>query len=151
MSVRRDTDNRRTLFRECGTCGRTFVTSAGSPWMRQVPKDGKRQCTTYYCSSKCLKASYKHIGWYDGKAEERRKAKEARRDRSESNRLYYAANAERERERARLYFAENREACLAAMRYSRMKRKLIQMEVDGSANISGISCNEDRGRADKRL
>ena len=79
MSVRRNTTNRLTLYRTCGTCGRQIVTTADTPWVRQVERDGKKQATTYFCSEKCFAASYKHIGWYDGKAEERRKLKEARR------------------------------------------------------------------------
>lgn len=73
MSVRRDTTNRLTLFRTCGTCGRSIVTTADTPWVRQVERDGKKQATTYFCSERCFAASYKHIGWYDGKAQERRR------------------------------------------------------------------------------
>ena len=72
MSVRRQTANRLTLFRTCGTCGKQIVTTADTPWVRQVERDGKRQATTYFCSEGCFAASYKHIGWFDGKAEERR-------------------------------------------------------------------------------
>ena len=73
MSVRRQTANRLTLFRTCGTCGKQIVTTADTPWVRQVERDGKRQATTYFCSEGCFAASYKHIGWFDGKAEERRR------------------------------------------------------------------------------
>lgn len=75
MSVRRQTANRLTLFRTCGTCGKQIVTTADTPWVRQVERDGKRQATTYFCSEGCFAASYKHVGWFDGKAEERRKLK----------------------------------------------------------------------------
>lgn len=75
MSVRRQTANRLTLFRTCGTCGKQIVTTADTPWVRQVERDGKKQATTYFCSEGCFAASYKHIGWFDGKAEERRKLK----------------------------------------------------------------------------
>ena len=72
-------EHRRTLIRECGTCSKTFPTTADTPWVRQVPRDGKKAATTYYCSSKCFSASYKHIGWYDGKFDERRKDRERKR------------------------------------------------------------------------
>ena len=80
MSVRRQTANRLTLFRTCGTCGKQIVTTADTPWVRQVERDGKKQATTYFCSEGCFAASYKHIGWFDGKAEERRKLKDRNRD-----------------------------------------------------------------------
>ena len=49
MSVKRKVvDKRLTLFRTCGICGKSFVTTADTPWVRQVPRDGKRQATTYY-------------------------------------------------------------------------------------------------------
>ena len=74
MSVKRKVvDKRLTLFRTCGICGKSFVTTADTPWVRQVPRDGKRQATTYYCSTTCYQASYKYKGWYDGKTEERRR------------------------------------------------------------------------------
>lgn len=70
MSVRRNTTNRLTLFRTCGTCGRSIVTTADTPWVRQVERDGKKQATTYFCCEGCFAASYKHIGFFDGKAQE---------------------------------------------------------------------------------
>ena len=77
MSVKRKVvDKRLTLFRTCGICGKSFVTTADTPWVRQVPRDGKRQATTYYCSTTCYQASYKYKGWYDGKTEERRRERE---------------------------------------------------------------------------
>lgn len=125
MSVRRAAQNRLTLIRVCGTCGRSFLTSAASPWIRQLPRDGKRQATTYFCSSKCFAASYKHIGWYDGKAEERRKAREAERDTREKNQRYYRAHADQERERARRYYREHKEEAAADNAYQRRKRQLL--------------------------
>lgn len=130
MSVRRKTTNRRTLFRICGTCGKSIVTTADTPWVRQVARDGKRQATTYYCSGKCFAASYKHIGWYDGKAEERRRAKEAARDIREKNRRYYAAHAEKERERARRRYWSNPERARSDNAYQKKKRKML---AEGSA------------------
>lgn len=38
MSVRRQTANRLTLFRTCGTCGKQIVTTADTPWVRQVER-----------------------------------------------------------------------------------------------------------------
>lgn len=128
MSVRRATGNRITLFRKCGTCGRDIVTTADTPWVRQIARDGKRQTTTYFCTEKCYAASYKHIGWYDGKAEERRREREAKRDTREKNRRYYAAHAEQERERARRRRAENPGMAAADNAYQRKKRALQRKE-----------------------
>lgn len=44
MGVRRDTNNRLSLIRTCHTCGRTFPTTASSPFMRQITNvDGKNK------------------------------------------------------------------------------------------------------------
>lgn len=133
MSVRRNTTNRLTLYRTCGTCGRQIVTTADTPWVRQVERDGKKQATTYFCSEKCFAASYKHIGWYDGKAEERRKLKEARRDWKTKNRKYREANAEEMREKARLRRLANPGMAAADSAYNRKKRKLLAQEAVRSA------------------
>ena len=128
MSVRRNTTNRLTLFRTCGTCGRSIVTTADTPWVRQVERDGKKQATTYFCSERCFAASYKHIGRYDGKAQERRRAREAARDNRERNRRYYAQHAEEikagHREHRRLHVGQNAADCA----YQRRKRKLLREE-----------------------
>ena len=43
MSARRPyVEKRLTLFRTCGTCGKQIVTTADTPWVRQVERDGKR-------------------------------------------------------------------------------------------------------------
>lgn len=133
MSVRRNTTNRLTLYRTCGTCGRQIVTTADTPWVRQVERDGKKQATTYFCSEKCFAASYKHIGWYDGKAEERRKLKEARRDWKTKNRKYREAHAEELRENARLRRLANPGMAAADSAYNRKKRKLLAQEAVRSA------------------
>ena len=133
MSVRRNTTNRLTLYRTCGTCGRQIVTTADTPWVRQVERDGKKQATTYFCSEKCFAASYKHIGWYDGKAEERRKLKEARRDWKTKNRKYREAHAEELREKARLRRLANPGMYAADSAYNRKKRKLLAQEAVRSA------------------
>ena len=133
MSVRRNTTNRLTLYRTCGTCGRQIVTTADTPWVRQVERDGKKQATTYFCSEKCFAASYKHIGWYDGKAEERRKLKEARRDWTTKNRKYREAHAEELREKARLRRLANPGMAAADSAYNRKKRKLLDQEAVRSA------------------
>lgn len=126
MSVRRSTNNRRTLFRDCGTCGRHFSTTASSPWMRMLTNvDGKKQKICYFCSEKCYAANYKHIGWYDGKAEERRRAREATRDIAEKNRRYYQAHAEQERQRSRERYWADPERAKADMAYQRRKRGLV--------------------------
>lgn len=126
MSVRRDTPNRLTLHRTCGTCGKQFVTTAATPWVRQVPRDGKAQATTYFCSEKCFAASYKHIGWFDGKAEERRKAREAARDNRERCQRYNETHREERREYARQRRAANPGMAAADSAYYKRKRKLME-------------------------
>ena len=133
MSVRRNTTNRLTLYRTCGTCGKQIVTTADTPWVRQVERDGKKQATTYFCCEKCFAASYKHIGWYDGKAEERRKLKEARRDWKTKNRKYREAHAEELREKARQRRLANPGMAAADSAYNRKKRKLLAQEAVRSA------------------
>lgn len=65
MSVRRNTTNRLSLIRVCHTCGRSFPTTASTPFMRQIADvGGKRQKTCYFCSEACKLASYKHL--FDG-------------------------------------------------------------------------------------
>lgn len=124
MSVRRDTKNRLTLYRECHTCGREIVTTADTPFVRQIVIDG-RQVTCYFCSETCKRESYKHPGWWDGLADARRRAKEAARDVREKNRRYYAAHAEQERQRARERYWADTESARADNRYQREKRRLI--------------------------
>ena len=105
MSVRRNTNNRRYLVRQCGVCGKRFSTTADTPWLRQVKRDGQ-QLSTYYCSEQCYKDSYVHIGWYDGLSAQRKKEREANRDRTEENRRYYAKHRDAERERSKqAYYA----------------------------------------------
>lgn len=71
MSVRRDTTNRLSLIRVCHTCGRSFQTTAATPFMRQIANvDGKKQKTCLFCSEACKTASYRHL--FDGKAVQRR-------------------------------------------------------------------------------
>ncbi len=126
MSVRRQVvlTGRRTLYRKCGTCGRSIVTTADTPWVRQVPRDGKRQATVYYCSETCKKASYKHL--FDGKAEERRRAREAKRDTRKKCRRYYAAHAEELKEYARQRRLANPGMAAADSAYARKKWKLLK-------------------------
>lgn len=127
MSVRRKTvlTGRRTLFRQCDICGKSIVTTADTPFVRQVLRDG-RQITVYYCSESCKKASYKYLSWFDGKTEERKKAREAKRDIKEKNRRYYAAHADEMRERARRYRAEHSDSVREDNAYYRRKRTLLE-------------------------
>lgn len=128
MSVRRNTTNRMTLFRNCHTCGLVIVTSAASPFMRQMYNvDGKKQKTCYFCSERCKRASYKHL--FDGKADERRKAREASRNVSEKNRRYYAAHAEQERRRAKERYWADHDGSLSGLAFQRKKRKLMEAAV----------------------
>ena len=131
MTVRRNTTNRLTLFRTCGTCGKDIVTTADTPWIRQVPRDGKVQATTYYCCEKCVAASYKHLGWYDGKAEERRRLKDRNRDpvkERERWRRYRDAHREELKEKARLRRLRDPGMAAADSAYARKKRKLLAEE-----------------------
>ncbi len=123
MSVRRQTTNRRILYRTCGTCGKSFSTTADSPFMRQVPRDGKKQAVTYYCSETCKNATYKHF--FDGKADIRRAEREANRDRTASNKRYYELHAEQVRERQRQRYWSDPERYRAENEYYRRKRQLI--------------------------
>lgn len=136
MTVRRNTTNRLTLYRTCGTCGKQIVTTADTPWVRQVARDGKKQATTYFCCEKCFAASYKHVGWYDGKAEERRKLKDRNRDPVKErarHRLYREQHAEELREKARLRRLANPGLAAADSAYYKKKRKLLAQEVIQSA------------------
>lgn len=137
MSVRRDTANRLTLYRTCGTCGRSIVTTADTPWVRQVERDGKKQATTYFCCESCFAASYKHIGWFDGKAEERRRAREAARDNRARNRAYNAAHAEERREKARRYRQEHPGLAAADSAFYRKKRRLLREEAQATRAAEG--------------
>lgn len=129
MSVLRKTENRLNLVRSCHTCGRTFSTSAVSPWMRQITNvDGKKQKTCYFCSESCFARSYRHIGFYDGLAQERRKLREQNRDVREKNRRYYAAHAPRLRQKARQRYWENPAQSRKDQTYSRKKRALLAIE-----------------------
>lgn len=128
MSVRRKTDRRLTLIRPCGTCGQMVVTTAASPFMRMMERDGKRQAITYFCSESCKKESYKHQGCYDGKAEERRKEREKNRDVREKNRRYYAAHAEEIKAKKREYYAAHPGLSAENSRYWRAKNKLLALE-----------------------
>lgn len=132
MAYRRETTNRLTLFRTCGTCGKQIVTTADTPWLRQVPRDGKKQASTYYCSEECFAASYKHIGWFDGKAEERRKAREAARDSRERCRRYNAEHREERAEYARQRRLANPGLAAADSAFHRKKRKLLQEAVQSA-------------------
>lgn len=110
------------------------VTSAASPFMRMVARDGKRQAITYYCSESCKKASYKHIGWADGKADERRKEREQKRDIAEKNRRYYEAHAEEIKAKERAYYAEHPGLAAENSRYWRKKQRLLEQGKEGRKN-----------------
>lgn len=137
MGIRKNTENRLTLFRECDICGQRIITTADTPWMRQVQvqENGKkRKLTKYYCSSSCLKASYRHIGWYDGKAEERKRERDKHRDpikRAESWKRYYAANGDKVKAHRMAYYWANHDDELASVRFYRKKRKILKK---GAAN-----------------
>ena len=125
MSIRRNTTNRLSLIRQCGTCGKSIGTSADSPWIRQMPKGDKKQATVYFCSSVCYQKSYKHIGWYDGKSDERRAAKEAARDVSGKNKRYYQRNKNRIKKQHKVRYWDKHDEFIAQGAFYRKKRKLI--------------------------
>lgn len=130
MSVRRDTANRKPLVRICGTCGKEFSTTASSPWIRQIPRDGKKMATTYYCSSSCFQKSYKHIGWYDGKADERRKEKDRNRtDNKERWKKYSESHRQELNEKRTKRYWANREEELLNNKYYKKKRKMLAQEL----------------------
>ena len=94
-----------------------------------MPWNGKKQATCYFCSSSCFQASYKHIGWYDGKEEERRRLKDMNRSpekRAEQWKRYYEKHdAEIRKKRMERYW-QNREEEVADSKYYRQKRKLME-------------------------
>lgn len=104
------------------------VTSAGSPFMRMIERDCKKEAVTYYCCQSCYKASYKHIGWYDGKADERRAERGRNRDRREYNRRYYAEHAEEIKAKKRAYYAAHPGLAAQDSQYYRAKQKLLDAE-----------------------
>ena len=120
MSVRRKTNNRLTLYRTCVICGKSFVTTADTPWMRLVYSAGHSK-TCYYCSETCKQASYKHL--FDGKAAQRKAERDAQRDTREKNRRYYIAHQDQERERAKARYWADPERARADNEYQRRKRK----------------------------
>lgn len=96
--------------------------------MRMIERDGKKEAATYYCCQSCYKASYRHIGWYDGKSDERRAERESNRDRREYNRRYYAEHAEEIKAKRRAYYAANPGLAAQNSRYHKAKQKLIAAE-----------------------
>ena len=126
MSVRKPgAMSRETLFRNCFICGKHFSTTADTPFVRQITNvNGKKQATVYFCSECCKRKSYKHL--FDGRAEERRKKREAKRDVREKNRKYYLAHAEEIKSKKKEEYSKNREYYLLDQKYNRQKRKLIK-------------------------
>ena len=122
MSVRRKTNNRLTLYRTCAICGKSFVTTSDTPWMRLVYSAGHSK-TCYYCSETCKQASYKHR--FDGKAAQRKAERDAQRDTREKNRRYYIAHQDQERERAKARYWADPERARADNEYQRRKRKAM--------------------------
>lgn len=119
--ARGNTSNRRTLFKTCGTCGKSFTTSVLTPFARVIVENG-RQITTYFCSEKCKAASYKRVGWYFQKE----------RDRLEYWKIYYVEHKERILEKAKKRYRENpknKEQIRADNEYNRKKKKLLRNDV----------------------
>lgn len=124
VSARRNAPNRLSLIRTCHTCGKTFSTTADNPFMRQLPADGKKQKTCYFCSEACWRASYKYSGCWDGLTSERRKERDKARQK-EKNRKYYEAHKEQIRAYQNKRYWENREEAAKNSEYNRKKRKLL--------------------------
>ncbi len=126
MSVRRrDAVTRKTLFRDCFVCGKHFSATAETPFVRQITNiNGKKQATVYFCSEGCKRKSYKHL--FDGKADQRRKEREEKRDVREKNRKYYLLHSEQIKAKNREEYHKNREEYLLDQKYNRRKRKLIK-------------------------
>lgn len=125
MSVRKKTDNRLNLYRQCWICGKWFWTTADTPWVRQLYNvGGKKQKTCYFCSSACKEASYKmpHHGKGKINSEERSRT---RRHTPEENRRYYAAHAEQIRVRKRERYWADPEAARETNRYYKAKRRML--------------------------
>ena len=127
MSVRRETKNRLTLFRECGSCGTVFVTTASSPFIRMITTADGHSKTTYYCSESCKNASYKHR--FDGLAAERKKEYDRNRDVTEKNRRYYEKHRDEILSKKKEAYWNDPDAHREACAYQRKKRKLLAMEV----------------------
>lgn len=131
MGVRRNTANRLTLYRTCHVCGQTMITTADTPFVRSLPNvDGKKQKTCYFCSEKCKNSTYIHNfdGLYWKRREEYDRAREAKRDRKEENRTYYAEHLEAEQERTRRRFAEMSDAERDALNAYRRARHRANRE-----------------------
>lgn len=127
MAVRRNTDKRLTIQRQCHTCGKWIFTTAASPFMRQMPNvNGKKQSIVYFCSKGCKEKSYKHK--FDGMADVRRQEREKNRDYTEKNKKYYYSHYDELREKRIKKYWENHEEMLENLRYQRQKRKLLETE-----------------------
>ena len=126
MSVRRATADRRTLYRVCGGCGRSFCTTADTPWLRSMEQPGKRYASVYFCSASCYADSYK----------QRQKDPQKKKN---DGRKYYAAN----REKLKAYAMQRRRADPGAAAkdsaYARRKRKLLMTGDD-----NGRKCGESQ-------
>lgn len=125
MSVRRKTENRMNLYRQCWICGKWFWTTADTPWVRQLCNvGGKKQKTCYFCSSSCKEASYKMPHHGKGKINSEVHGR-ARRHTPWENHCYYVANAEQIKERKRAQYWADPEAAREANRYNKLKRKMM--------------------------
>lgn len=117
MSERHNTTNRRTLYRICGTCGKSITTTADSPLVRSIVQPDKRHVTTYYCSSTCLKESYKRIGWCSSNVTEKKP-------------LYYDRHREEILVKSKERYQSDPEAAIKATLFYRKKRKACRASAD---------------------
>lgn len=86
--------------------------------------------TTYYCSTGCFQKSYKNIGWYDGKADQRRKEKDRNRtDNKERWKKYSESHRQELNEKRMKRYWANREEELLNNKYYKKKRKMLAQEL----------------------
>lgn len=105
-----------------------MITTADTPFMRQLPNmDGKKQKTCYFCSESCKRESYIHN--FDGYAWKRRQEREAARDITAKNKRYYEAHADVLRERRKQqYHSMSDEERARENAYRRLKHALNREE-----------------------
>lgn len=149
MALRKKTTNRLTLFRTCHVCGQTMITTADTPFIRQLNNvNGKKQATVYFCSEHCKASTYRHL--FDGCEWVRRKEREAARDTREKNRRYQEEHAEELKEKRRQKAAamppEERKRENA---YRRKQRALHKDEINAARREQRAANREETNRKNR--
>lgn len=84
-------------------CGKNIITTADTPFVRQLPNvNGKKQATVYFCSEHCKESTYKHH--FDGLAWKRKELRDQTRNIKEKNYKYYHEHEEDLRERRKIQY-----------------------------------------------